>query len=78
MDLELVGRVAKTGTVKVESLACVERYSHVMHIVSRVTAELDPAKGGAEVLANGSHIWHAVATSSLKLSAEDCLGSCAS
>jgi len=45
-----LGRVAKTGTVKVESLARVERYSHVMHIVSRVTAELDPAKGGAEEL----------------------------
>ena len=45
-----LGRVAKTGTVKVESLAKVERYSHVMHIVSRVTAELDPAKGGAEEL----------------------------
>ena len=45
-----LGRVAKTGTVKVESLAKVERYSHVMHIVSRVTAELDPAKGGAEDL----------------------------
>ena len=45
-----LGRVAKTGTVKVESLAKVERYSHVMHIVSRVTAELDPEKGGAEEL----------------------------
>ena len=45
-----LGRVAKTGTVKVESLAKVERYSHVMHIVSRVTAELDPAKGDAEEL----------------------------
>ena len=45
-----LGRVARTGTVKVESLAKVERYSHVMHIVSRVTAELDPEKGGAEEL----------------------------
>lgn len=33
-----VGRVAKTGTVKVENLMHVERYSHVMHIVSDVTA----------------------------------------
>jgi len=35
-----VGRVAKTGTVKVEDIMHIERYSHVMHIVSDVTAEL--------------------------------------
>ena len=35
-----VGRVAKTGTVKVEDMMHIERYSHVMHIVSDVTAEL--------------------------------------
>ena len=35
-----VGRVAKTGTVKVADMMHVERYSHVMHIVSDVTAEL--------------------------------------
>lgn len=35
-----VGRVAKTGTVKVEDMMHVERFSHVMHIVSDVTAEL--------------------------------------
>ncbi len=35
-----VGRVAKTGTVKVENMMHIERYSHVMHIVSDVVAEL--------------------------------------
>ena len=36
-----VGRVAKAGTVKVEDLMRVEKYSHVMHMVSDVTGELD-------------------------------------
>jgi len=36
-----VGRVAKPGSVKVEELMRVERYSHVMHLVSDVTAEID-------------------------------------
>lgn len=36
-----VGRVAKSGTVKVDALMRVERYSHVMHMVSDVTATLD-------------------------------------
>jgi anthranilate synthase component 1 len=35
-----VGRVAKTGTVKVEDMMHIERYSHVMHIVTDVVAEL--------------------------------------
>jgi len=35
-----VGRVAKTGTVQVEDMMHIERFSHVMHIVSDVTAEL--------------------------------------
>ena len=39
-----VGRVAKTGTVKVEDMMHIERFSHVMHIVSDVTAELDDDK----------------------------------
>ncbi len=36
-----VGRVAKIGSVHVDELMRVERYSHVMHIVSDVTGELD-------------------------------------
>ncbi|WP_457747038.1 anthranilate synthase component I family protein [Sulfurimonas sp.] len=35
-----VGRVAKTGTVKVEDMMHIERFSHVMHIVSDVVATL--------------------------------------
>ena len=36
-----VGRVSKLGTVKVTDQFFIERYSHVMHIVSNVTGELD-------------------------------------
>ncbi len=35
-----VGRVAKTGTVKVTEMMRVERYSHVMHMVSDVEAQI--------------------------------------
>ena len=35
-----VGRAAKTGSVKVEDMMHIERFSHVMHIVSDVTAEI--------------------------------------
>jgi anthranilate synthase component 1 len=35
-----VGRVAKTGTVKLTDDMVIERYSHVMHIVSQVDGEL--------------------------------------
>jgi len=36
-----VGRVAKAGSVKVEDLMRVERYSHVMHMVSDVVGVID-------------------------------------
>jgi anthranilate synthase component 1 len=36
-----LGRVAKAGTVKVNPYRSIERYSHVMHIVSGVQGELD-------------------------------------
>ena len=36
-----LGRVCRTGTVKVSELMVVERYSHVMHIVSNVCGELN-------------------------------------
>ncbi|MBL1258806.1 anthranilate synthase component I [Methylocystis sp. Sn-Cys] len=39
-----VGRVAKTGTVRVTDSFTIERYSHVMHIVSNVEGELDDAR----------------------------------
>lgn len=35
-----LGRVAKFGSVKVEKLMAVEKYSHVQHLVSNLTAEL--------------------------------------
>ena len=35
-----LGRVCKTGTVRVSELMTVERYSHVMHIVSNVQGEI--------------------------------------
>lgn len=45
-----VGRVAKRGSVTVDSLMQVERYSHVMHIVSQVTGDLDEGKTAYDVL----------------------------
>ncbi|NOQ31691.1 MAG: anthranilate synthase component I family protein [Helicobacteraceae bacterium] len=39
-----VGRVAKVGTVKVDDMMHIERYSHVMHMVSDVTATLADGK----------------------------------
>lgn len=39
-----LGRVARYGSVKVDELMVVEHYSHVMHIVSNVTARLAPGK----------------------------------
>ena len=39
-----VGRVAQTGTVKVTDMMRVERYSHVMHMVSDVEAIIDENK----------------------------------
>ncbi|WP_456449498.1 anthranilate synthase component I family protein [Hydrogenimonas sp.] len=39
-----VGRVARAGTVEVTALMRVERYSHVMHMVSDVEAEIEEGK----------------------------------
>jgi anthranilate synthase component 1 len=39
-----VGRVAKTGTVTVPDIMRVEKYSHVMHMVSDVVAQIDDDK----------------------------------
>lgn len=44
------GRVSAPGTVKVTDLMVIERYSHVMHIVSNVTGRLDPSKDAFDVL----------------------------
>jgi anthranilate synthase component 1 len=45
-----VGKVAKTGTVKVTDFMVVERYSHVMHMVSHVVGELIPGLDAVDVL----------------------------
>ena len=45
-----VGRVAQTGTVRVTEQMVIERYSHVMHIVSNVEAKLKPGMTAIDVL----------------------------
>jgi anthranilate synthase component I len=45
-----VGRVAKTGEVKVTDQMVVERYSHVMHIVSNVTGQVKDGVTAMDVL----------------------------
>lgn len=44
------GRVSKTSTVKLTDKMVVERYSHVMHIVSNVTGELEDGLSAMDVL----------------------------
>jgi len=53
VDLERndLGRVAEYGTVKVPELLTVERYSHVMHLVSQVEAKLADGKDALDALA---------------------------
>jgi len=46
-----VGRVAKTNSVTVNEKFTIERYSHVMHIVSNVQGELKKGLDGYDVLA---------------------------
>jgi anthranilate synthase component 1 len=48
-----VGRVAQAGTVEVTGSFTIERYSHVMHIVSNVIGRLDPAKDALDALFAG-------------------------
>ena len=45
-----LGRIAETGTVHVDELMVVERYSHVMHIVSNVIARLDKSRDAYDVI----------------------------
>ena len=45
-----IGRIAKTGTVKVTEAFVVERYSHVMHIVSNVEGILQDGMRNMDVL----------------------------
>jgi anthranilate synthase component I len=46
-----LGRVCKYGTVKVPKMMYVERYSHVMHIVSQVEGQLNPNMDAFDLLA---------------------------
>ena len=48
-----VGRVAVAGTVEVTDSYMVEHYSHVMHIVSNVVGQLDPARDALDALFAG-------------------------
>jgi anthranilate synthase component I len=48
-----VGRVAEIGTVEVTEQFAIERYSHVMHIVSNVEGKLDPSFDVIDALAAG-------------------------
>ena len=45
-----VGRVSKPGSVEVTELMVIERYSHVMHIVSNVIGVLENGKDAFDVL----------------------------
>ncbi len=45
-----IGRACKYGTVKVSELMTVERYSHVMHIVSHVTGELGEGRDAYDLI----------------------------
>jgi len=45
-----IGRVCEPGTVKVDDLMYVERYSHVMHIVSTVSGKLGGGKNAFDAL----------------------------
>lgn len=46
-----IGRVSLPGTVKLDRMMEVEKYSHVMHIVSEVSGQVDPKFSAVDVLA---------------------------
>jgi anthranilate synthase component 1 len=45
-----VGRIANFGSVRVTDFMTIERYSHVMHIVSNVAGQLHPDKNAYDVM----------------------------
>jgi anthranilate synthase component 1 len=45
-----IGRIARTGSVRVTDQMAIEKYSHVMHIVSNVEGILKPGMGPIDVL----------------------------
>ena len=46
-----LGRVARAGTVRVDPYRCIERYSHVMHMVSGVHGELADGRDAFDLFA---------------------------
>lgn len=52
VDLERndLGRVCRWGSVQVDELLAVERYSHVMHLVSNVIGSLDPQYDAVDLI----------------------------
>lgn len=45
-----VGRIVKPGTVKITDMMSIERYSHVMHIVSNVVGDINEGMTAIDVL----------------------------
>ncbi|HEV3237906.1 MAG TPA: anthranilate synthase component I family protein, partial [Gemmataceae bacterium] len=45
-----IGRIAKFGSVSLEGIMAVERYSHVMHLSSTVTGRLQEGKSALDAL----------------------------
>ena len=45
-----LGRIARPGSVQVNQLMAVERYSHVMHLVSHIQAQLEAGKDAFDVI----------------------------
>ncbi|MFX5275864.1 chorismate-binding protein, partial [Acinetobacter baumannii] len=52
VDLERndLGRVCAYGTVKVDEFMVIEKYSHVMHLVSHVSGQLAEGKDAFDVI----------------------------
>ena len=45
-----IGRIAEFGSVRITDFMTIERYSHVMHIVTHVSAQLAPGRNAFDVL----------------------------
>ena len=45
-----LGRVCQIGSIEVPEYMVIERYSHVMHIVSQVIGKLDPARNAFDLM----------------------------
>jgi anthranilate synthase component 1 len=45
-----MGRIAEFGSVRVDEFMAIEKYSHVMHLVSHVQGRLQPLKNGYDII----------------------------